>query len=288
MRIVSLLPSATEALFALGLGDQLVAVTHECDYPPEAAALPIVTRSTLDLVEKTSADIEEAVGIAARDGHLLYEVDTGAILRLEPDLVVAQDICDVCAVSADQVSTDLAGVRMLRQHPHTLHDALADIEELAVACRADAWPLLSELRRRIEAARLRAAAMPRVRGVFLEWIDPPYRAGHWTPDLLSLAGIDDPVARPGVPSAAVSWDAVRAAAPELLILAPCGFDEARARHEAAGVWGEIESVGARSVAVLDGSAYFNRPGPRLVDSLELLVEVRAGQLKVDTRPAGNA
>ena len=130
--------------------------------------------------------------------------------------------------------------------------------------------------------------MPRVRGVFLEWIDPPYRAGHWTPDLLSLAGIDDPVARPGVPSAAVSWDAVRAAAPELLILAPCGFDESRARLEAAGVRGEIESVGARSVAVLDGSAYFNRPGPRLVDSLELLVEVRAGQLKVDTRPAGNA
>jgi len=288
MRIVSLLPSATEALFALGLGDQLVAVTHECDYPREAAALPIVTRSTLDLAEKTSADIEEAVGIAAREGQLLYEVDTGAILRLDPDLVVAQDICDVCAVSADQVSTDLAGVPMLRQHPHTLHDVLADIEELAVACRADARPLLSELRRRIEAARLKAAAMPRVRGVFLEWIDPPYRAGHWTPDLLSLAGIDDPVARPGVPSAAVSWDAVRAAAPELLILAPCGFDEARARLEAAGARGEIESVGARTVAVLDGSAYFNRPGPRLVDSLELLVEVRAGQLKVDTRPAGNA
>ena len=288
MRIVSLLPSATEALFALGLGDQLVAVTHECDYPPQAAALPIVTRSTLDLVEKTSADIEEAVGIAARAGHLLYEVDTGAVLRLDPDLVVAQDICDVCAVSADQVSTDLAGVPMLRQHPHTLHDVLADIDELAVACRADARPLLSELHRRIEAARLKAAAMPRVRGVFLEWIDPPYRAGHWTPDLLSLAGIDDPVARPGVPSAAVSWGAVRAAAPELLILAPCGFDEARARLEAAGVRGEIESVAARGVAVLDGSAYFNRPGPRLVDSLELLVEVRAGQLKVDTRPAGNA
>jgi len=276
MRIVSLLPSATEALFALGLGDQLVAVTHECDYPPQAAALPIVTRSTLDLVEKTSADIEEAVGIAARAGHLLYEVDTGAVLRLDPDLVVAQDICDVCAVSADQVSTDLAGVPMLRQHPHTLHDVLADIDELAVACRADARPLLSELHRRIEAARLKAAAMPRVRGVFLEWIDPPYRAGHWTPDLLSLAGIDDPVARPGVPSAAVSWGAVRAAAPELLILAPCGFDEARARLEAAGVRGEIELVGARTVAVVDGSAYFNRPGPRLVDSLELLVEVRAG------------
>jgi iron complex transport system substrate-binding protein len=274
VRIVSLLPSATEALFALGLSDQLVAVTHECDYPPEAAALPIVTRSTLDLLAKTSADIEEAVGLAARDGRSLYEVDTDAILGLNPDLVVAQDICDVCAVPADQVSTDLAGVRMLRHHPHTLQDVLAEIEELAAACGADARPLMSVLRRRIESARLRAAALPRVRGVFLEWIDPPYRAGHWTPDLLALAGIDDPVARPGVPSVAVSWDAVRAAAPELLILAPCGFDEARARREADSARDEIESVGAKRVVVLDGSAYFNRPGPRLVDSLELLVANR--------------
>ena len=274
MRIVSLLPSATESLFALGLGDELVAVTHECDYPPEAAGLPVVTRSTLDLAGQDSARIDEAVALAAREGRSLYEVDTDAILRLDPDLVVAQDICDVCAVTADQVATELAGIRMIRQHAHTLADVLADIEELAEVCGGDSRPLMSSLRRRIEAASQKASEMPRVRGVFLEWIDPPYRAGHWSPDLLSMAGIDDPLARPGVPSAAVTWDDVRAARPALLVLAPCGFDGARAQKEADSRRAEIESVGARKVVVLDGSAYFNRPGPRLVDSLELLVVSR--------------
>jgi iron complex transport system substrate-binding protein len=274
VRIVSLLPSATESLFALGLGDQIVAVTHECDFPPEASSLPVVTRSTLDLHDRPSAEIDDAVALAARDGRSLYEVDTDAILRLEPDLVVAQDICDVCAIPADQVAGDLGRVPMIRQHPHSLEDVLRDIEELADACGADASPLMSTLRGRIDKASERAARLPRVRGVFLEWIDPPYRAGHWTPDLLSLAGIDDPIARPGVPSIALGWDDVRDAHPDLLIMAPCGFGQSRAEEEARLVRHQIESVGARRAVVLDGSAYFNRPGPRLVDSLELLVEAR--------------
>lgn len=274
MRIVSLLPSATESLFALGLGDSLVAVTHECDYPPEAAALPVVTRSTLDLVGRGSAEIEEAVALAARDGRSLYEVDNGAILRLDPDLVISQDICNVCAIPADQVASDLRGVRMIRQHPHRLVEVLADIDELAEACGADPHPLMSNLRRRVEAASEAASHLPRVRGVFLEWLDPPYRAGHWTPDLLTLAGIDDPLAKAGVPSTALEWDDVRNANPELLVLAPCGFNQERAEHEAAALQAQIASIGAARVVVLDGSAYFNRPGPRLVDSLELLVANR--------------
>jgi iron complex transport system substrate-binding protein len=274
MRIVSLLPSATESLFALGLGDQLVAVTHECDYPPEAAALPVVTRSTLDLQMERSAGIEAAVALAAKQGRPMYEVDTDAIHRLDPDLVVAQDICDVCAIPADQVAADLAGIPMIRQHPHSLNDVLADIDELAAACAADSRPLMLNLRRRIEVATLKAAALSRVRGVFLEWIDPPYRAGHWTPDLLALAGIDDPLARAGIPSVAMTWSDVKAAEPELLVLAPCGFDLSRAKQEAKGVQEMIDSIGARKVVVLDGSAYFNRPGPRLVDSLEVLVDSR--------------
>lgn len=288
MRIVSLLPSATESLFALGLGDEVVARTHECDHPPEAARLPVVTRSTLDLLTADSGAIEDAVALAARDGRSLYEVDTDAILRLDPDLVVAQDVCDVCAVPAGQVEAELAGVRMIRQHPHSLADVLADIEELADACGRDSRPLVSGLRRRIEAAAEAAAAMPRTVGVFLEWIDPPYPAGHWTPDLLALAGIDDPLARVGVPSRALTWDAVRGAAPELLVMAPCGFDRGRAEREAARVRAEIESTGARQVVVLDGSAYFNRPGPRLVDSLEVLVAARRAKSQVDTRAGGNA
>jgi iron complex transport system substrate-binding protein len=276
LRIVSLLPSATESLFALGLGDELVARTHECDFPPEAAQLPVVTRSTLPLDGRQSGEIEDLVALAAREGRSLYEVDTRAILSLDPDLVVAQDICDVCAIPADQVAADLAGIRMLRQHPHSLAEVLADIEELADACGRDPRPLMAALERRIGAASLEAAAMPRARGVFLEWLDPPYPAGHWTPDLLKLAGIDDPLARPGVPSRAMTWDAVRDAAPELLVVAPCGFDRARAKSEAEAMRAEIESTGASRVAVLDGSAYFNRPGPRLVDSLEMLVAARAG------------
>jgi iron complex transport system substrate-binding protein len=274
MRIVSLLPSATETLFALGLGDQVVAVTHECDFPPEAALLPVVARSTMPLAVLPSGAIDAAVSLAAAEGRSLYSVDTEAILALEPDLIVAQDICDVCAIPADQVATDLAGIRMLRQHPHSLEDVLADIEELANACGGGAANLIADLRRRIEAASEKARSLPPVRGVFLEWLDPPFRAGHWTPDLLALAGIQDPLARPGVPSVAIGWSDVAAARPDLLILAPCGFDLARARAEVDLVRREVETVGAKRVAVLDGSAYFNRPGPRLVDSLELLVASR--------------
>jgi iron complex transport system substrate-binding protein len=274
VRIVSLLPSATEALFVLGLGDQVVAVTHECDYPPEAASLPIVTRSTLQLSSKASGAIDAEVSLAAMEGRSLYSVDTDAILALEPDLVVAQDICDVCAIPADQVAQELAGIRMIRQHPHTFDDVLNDIEELALACGADATRLMENLRRRVEAASRTARLVASVRGVFLEWIDPPYRAGHWTPDLLALAGIEDPLARAGIPSVAMEWSDVVAARPDLLILAPCGFDLARAQTEAGAVREKIDAVGAGRVVVLDGSAYFNRPGPRLVDSLELLVANR--------------
>ena len=272
MRIVSLLPSATETLFALGLGDQIVAVTHECDYPPEAAALPVVTRSVFDLAGKSSQEIEDAVALAARDGASLYEVDTAAIRDLRPDLVVAQDVCRVCAVPASQVIDDLSPIPVLRQHPHTLEDVLGDIEDLASACRADASSLMSSLRERIAAAAEKAGASARVRGVFLEWLDPPYPAGHWTPDILSLAGIDDPLARQGTPSSAISWADVAAARPDVLVLAPCGWGLERAREEAKAVADRVQAVGARRVLVLDGSAYFNRPGPRLVDSLETLVD----------------
>jgi iron complex transport system substrate-binding protein len=274
VRIVSLLPSATETLFALGLGDQVVAVTHECDFPPEAASLPIVTRSTLGLEDHDSGGIEAAVSLAAVEGSSLYSVDTEAIRELRPDLVVAQDICRVCAVSADQVAQDLAGIRVLRQHPHSLADVLADIEELGAACGANATPLMSTLRARIDAASREARRRAPIRGVFLEWIDPPYRAGHWTPDLLALAGIEDPLARSGIPSVAVSWADVAAARPDLLILAPCGFTRDRAQEEADIVQTDIDAVGAARVVVLDGSAYFNRPGPRLVDSLEVLIANR--------------
>jgi len=232
VRVVSLLPSATEALFALGAGDLVVAVTLECDYPPEAAALPVITRSTLGLHDEDSAGIEDAVASAAAAGRSLYEVDTAAIRDLNPDLVVTQDVCRVCAVSVDQVALDLAGISIIRQHPHSLEDVLREIVELAEACNLDVAPLMTRLRSRIETASQAAGRLPRVRGVVLEWLDPPYPAGHWTPDLLDLAGIDDPLARPGRPSAPITWEDVSAANPHLLVLAPCGFDCDRALVEA--------------------------------------------------------
>lgn len=274
MRIVSLLPSATESLFALGLGDHVVAVTHECDYPPEANSLPVVTRPNLELEDQDSRGIEAAVIAAATGGRSLYTVDTRAVRDLEPDLVVAQDVCRVCAVSADQVAVDLDGIPIIRQHPHSLKDVLADIEELATACDADATPLMTSLQARIDSASKLARRSPTVRGVFLEWLDPPYPAGHWTPDLLELAGIDDPLCRPGLPSSPLAWEDVVRARPRLLVLAPCGFNRARAEKEAEVVRERIDSVGAERVVIVDGSAYFNRPGPRLVDSLELLVANR--------------
>ncbi|HEY4025199.1 MAG TPA: ABC transporter substrate-binding protein [Candidatus Dormibacteraeota bacterium] len=266
MRVVSLVPGTTEALFALGLGAQVAGVTHECDHPPAARGLPRVTRSNLDLEGLDGGGIDASVGSALAEGRPLYSVDLEAIRVLEPDLVVAQDVCDVCAVSADDVR--LPGIRVLRQHPHSLEDVLRDMAELASACGVDGGPLLAGLRRRIAAA---SAAGPRVRGVFLEWLDPPFPAGHWTADLLRLAGIEDPLATAGRPSAPVTWDAVREAAPEILLVAPCGLDEVSARREVERMGERIAGCGARRIAVFDGSAYFNRPGPRLVDSLELLV-----------------
>ena len=271
MRIVSLLPSATETLFALGLGDQVVAVTHECDYPPEATKLPIVTRPTFDFAHSSSAEIEAAVAMAARDGASLYEVDTAAIRDLKPDLVVAQDVCRVCAVPASQVMGDLSLIPVLRQHPHTFGDVFQDMEDLAAACGVNPEGLLEPLRERVGAAAARAKR-PSRRGVFLEWLDPPYPAGHWTPDILELAGLDDPLARPGAPSVATTWGKVEAAKPEILVIAPCGWSIERATQEVTAVRDRLDRIGAARVVVLDGSAYFNRPGPRLVDSLEVLVD----------------
>jgi iron complex transport system substrate-binding protein len=277
VRIVSLLPGATESLFALGLGDRVVGVTHECDHPPEARALPRVTRSNLGLEGLDGGAIDERVRAAAAAGRELYAVDAGAVRRLRPDLVVAQDVCDVCAVPASQVERGLSGIAILRQHPHDLDDVLRGIEELGVAGGGDAGPLLAGLRARVAAVRRLAAGRRRVRAVFLEWLDPPYPAGHWTADLLRLAGIDDPLARPGRPSVAVSWGQVRDAGPEGLLLAPCGLTEPVGRREAERMAAEIAATGAREVTVFDGSAFFNRPGPRLVDSLEMLAEA-AGRL----------
>ena len=276
MRIVSLLPGATETLFALGMGESVVGVSHECDYPEAARQLPRVTRTLLPLgLGLDGGRIDEIVSGAAERGEPVNAVDYDLIRELEPDLVVTQDTCAVCAVPGGDVEAHLPEIYVLRQHPHSLDDVLDGILELGDLCRASlpAQLLVESMRERF--AAVSAAAEP-VAGVFLEWLDPPYPAGNWTPDLLRLARIEDPLARPGQPSVALSWQQVTAARPELLIVAPCGMREAEAEAEADRMRGQIASTGAARVAVLDGNAYFNRAGPRLADSAELLQEVRSG------------
>ncbi|MCX7789047.1 MAG: cobalamin-binding protein [Chloroflexaceae bacterium] len=286
MRIVSLLPSTTEIAFALGLGDQVVAVTHECDYPPEARARPVITASALDHHHATSAEIDAAVRGQLRDGISIYSLDTALLERLEPDLVLTQALCDVCAVSFGVVERAVAGVsaapRILSLEPTDLEGIFGSILAVgnATGRRARAAELVAQLRARVERVRERAArATYRPRVACLEWFDPPFGPGHWLPELVELAGGRAGLGAPGEPSRRVTWDEVVAFAPEVIVLAPCGFDLERTVKEALAAlpwrpgWDALPAVRAGQVFAVDANSYFSRPGPRVVDSLELLARL---------------
>ena len=282
MRIVSLLPSATEILFALGLGDAVAAVTHECDYPAAARDKPHITRSLLP-AGLASGAIDEAVrGQLAADAHSLYAIDRALLAAIAPDLIVTQQLCEVCAVAYDEV---LDAVRSLPKRPEVLNlepmslgEVLGDIERVGAATGVGerARALVAQLEARVAAVRERATqakTTPRV--AFLEWLDPLFCGGHWNPELVRLAGGTDSLGREHQPSQRVEWEQVVAMQPEVMVIACCGFDEARTRAElplleARPGYAELPCVRAGRVHVVDGSAYFSRPGPRLVESLELL------------------
>lgn len=280
MRIVSLIPSATEIIAALGLADRLVGITHSCDWPPSVTHLPRVT-STAIPKNATSADIDRQVKASVANGAPLYELDVEQLERLGPDLIVTQGVCDVCAVGEDQTLaclTDLtARPEILSLHPHRFEDVLEDMRRVGRAAGVDqrARVLLAEYRDRVGRVRARASASPRPTVVVLEWIDPPYSCGHWTPDVVSLAGGVELLARPGARSRELRWEEVRVADPDVLVLACCGQDEARTLQdldhlEARPGFAELRAVREGRVYVADGGALFSRPGPRLVDALELL------------------
>ncbi len=284
MQIVSLLPSATEILFALGLDDAVAAVTHECDYPPTAREKPHITRSLLQ-PGMSSGAIDEAVrGQLAADAHSLYTIDRALLAEIAPDLIVTQQLCEVCAVAYDEVLDAVRGLpkrpRVLNLEPVSLGDVLDDIERVGEATEtsARASELVAELRARVAAVReraVRAEGQRPSRVAFLEWLEPLFCGGHWNPELVRLAGGVDPLGREHEPSRRIEWEQVVALAPEVMVIACCGFDEARARAElplleARPGYGELPCVRAGRVHVVDGSAYFSRPGPRLVESLELL------------------
>jgi iron complex transport system substrate-binding protein len=276
MRIVSLLPSATEIVYALGLDGELVAVTDECDFPPRALEdKPVVSRTALPTDRQLSgAEIDVLVTELVGRGEPLYRLDAEAIRGLRPDLILAQDLCRVCAVPSGDVEDALAtlGCRadVLSLDPSTLDDVIAGVEQVgAVTGRADAGAsLAAELRARVEAVRRAVAARPRPRTLALEWRDPPFAGGHWVPDMVLAAGGEPVLGSVGRPSARVTWDDIAAADPEVAVFMPCGYGLDRTLAEADGLAAQLP-VGCRVFAV-DASSYFSRPSPRIVDGLETL------------------
>jgi iron complex transport system substrate-binding protein len=278
MRIVSLVPHATELLFALGLGDDVVGVTHECDYPPAVEGLPQVTRDVLPPGLGT-AEIDAAVRERTERGEAIYALDAELLAELEPDLIVTQDLCPVCAVSSDDVrrvaATLPAPPRIVALDPTTLGETMGDIRTVAQAtgAREAALGLVARQRARIDAVRRAVLGAEPVPVAALEWLDPVFVAGHWTPQLVELAGGVDVLGLPGERSEQSTWEAVRAAAPEVVVCMPCGYDAGRALQEAEAHGARLASLGARRVVAVDAAATFSRPGPRLVDGLELLAHV---------------
>jgi iron complex transport system substrate-binding protein len=276
VRIVSLVPHATELLFALGLGDQVVAVTHECDYPEAAEELPKITRDLLP-AGLTSVEIDAAVRERIAKGESIYQLDEEELRDAEPDLIVTQALCMVCAVSVDDVRTiaeDMPGPpRVISLDPKTFGETLGDVRTIAQAtgARDAALELIARTRGRVDQVRLAVRhAEERPTVAALEWLDPVFIAGHWTPQLIEMAGGQDVLGFAGEPSEQSSWDLVRAAQPEVVVVMPCGYDVPRSYEEAIEHTDELRSIGAREVVAVDAKATFSRPGPRLVDGLELL------------------
>jgi iron complex transport system substrate-binding protein len=275
VRIVSLVPSATELLFALGLGDEVTGVTHECDYPAAARERPQVTRDVIG-PGLSAAAIDRAVRDLTEQGEAIYELDESALERMQPDLIVTQALCAVCAVSYDDVVA-VAGrldsqPQVISLDPHTLGEMLGDMRTLADAADAkDAGvDLVQAAAARIDRVRLAVRAADPVAVAALEWLDPVYTAGHWTPQLIEYAGGHDVLGLPGEHSERRSWEEVAAARPEVAVVMPCGYDAERAAEEAYEYADELEALGARRVVAVDASGYFSRPGPRLIDGLELM------------------
>jgi len=278
MRIVSLVPSATDTLFALGLGPDVIAVTHECDYPPAARELPKITRDVLPS-GLSAGEIDAAVKERTLAGLSIYELDADLLRDLRPDLIVTQELCSVCAVSHDDVRAVAEDIethpRVLSLDPHTVGEVLSDVRTLAQATdrKDEAVELVRDASARIDKVRLAVRGARRPRVAALEWLDPPFAAGHWTPQLIEYAGGDDVLGFAGENSEERTWEEVAASQPDLVIVMPCGYDAEIAHREAEMHRDELAAVGAGEVVAVDAAAYFSRPGPRIIDGLELLAHI---------------
>jgi iron complex transport system substrate-binding protein len=285
MKIISLVPAATEIAAALGLMDRVVAVSHECDYPAEANQRPRVTHCPIHHAGLSSGGVDQWVRQALRDKGTIYTIDDSLMRELQPDVILTQKLCDVCAVGYGTVARLAATLpgppKMVNLEPSCLSDIFEDIRRVAAACgvAARAEELIAELSARVEAVRSRAQRIAhRPRCFLMEWVDPPFCSGHWGPELVEIAGGYDSLGRKNRPSAQVAWERVLEASPEIIILALCGYDVARARRDFELLrnfpgFDSLPAARNNAIYIVDGSAFFARPGPRIVDSLEILAGI---------------
>lgn len=296
MRIASLLPSATEILFAVGAGDEVVGVTHECDYPPEAQVLPRLTSNAIDHTGQTCAAIDRHIRAAVHNGSSIYRLDESLLSELAPDLIVTQELCEVCAVSYTQVKEAVrrlpGAVPVLSLEPTSLEDIFLTIETVgeAVGKSEKGRTVAASLRERVAAVESLPRPQPCPRMACIEWTNPLMAGGHWVPEMVRLAGAADPLGRERALSEYVSWDDLVAADPEILVLMPCGHDLDQTLAAADDVishpaFSSLACARSCRVAAVDGSGYFNRPGPRIVDGLEMLAAI-ARREPSDELPAG--
>ncbi len=278
MRIASLVPSSTEMLFALGLGESVVGVTHECDYPPAAASLPHLTATVLP-PGLSAGEIDAAVKSIVGEGKALYSLDESRLAALEPDLIVTQAVCDVCAVSFEDV-VEVAGrlpgpPRVVQQDPSRLAEVLDDVTRLgkAAGIAERAAALRAELEGRLDAVAAAVADAERPRVIALEWLDPPFVGGHWLPEMVVIAGGEDVAGPSGAKSPEVSWEQLASLDPDLIVVMPCGWYVEESRAQAVEHWARIEALGAERVFAVDAASTYSRPGPRLVDGVELLAHI---------------
>jgi iron complex transport system substrate-binding protein len=289
MRIASLVPSATESLFALGLGDDVVAVTHECDWPARARELPRLTRSVIP-ADLPPAEIDAAVRALTARGEAIYELDERTLERLKPDLIVTQAVCAVCAVSYDEVCSVAAalpgGPEVVSLDPETLEEVFGDLPRLAGTCgvREHGDRLRAALTSRVERVRAATARARALRVVALEWLDPPYIGGHWVPEMIAAAGGIDVLGLAGGKSRTATWAELGAARAEIAVVMPCGLYAAEAASHAAARADELRALETARVVAVDAASSFSRPGPRLADGVELLGHLLHPEL-VDA-PAG--
>jgi iron complex transport system substrate-binding protein len=278
MRIASLVPSATEMLFALGLGGDVVAVTHECDYPPAARELPHLTSTVLpDGLD--AGEIDAAVKSIVGEGRPLYGLDEELLAELAPDLIVTQAVCDVCAVSFDdvvEVAARLPGrPRVVQQDPSTLGEVLEDVSRLGLTAgiEARAAELRGELERRLSAVRAAVSGARTPKVLALEWLDPPFVGGHWIPEMIALAGGEDVAGAAGAKSVEVGWKRLGELDPDLVVVMPCGWYVEDSCTQALAHREQIDALGAERVFAVDAASTYSRPGPRLVDGTELLAHL---------------